>query len=452
MDIIKSTNLTKTIWQMAIPVMMQMILQSLLGFVDTGMIGRLGSEAIAGVSIANTIAFALVVIGNALSVSGQVIVTRYKGAGNHEKINQIIGQCLMIVGGISLVITVLLCLFGQQLLGVMGATDGTFRVANDYLSVLIFGIPFSMLSTMFFSIAIGLGHNKVPLYITIMTNGVNIVLNYILIFKIGLEAKGAAIATVISYILGFVFITLYYLLVNKIGLKYIHFKPSKKDVQEIFTIGIPAVVEALCVRLAFILYTRIVMGIGTIAMAAHTVANTAESISFMPGFAFGSIVITFVGQFIGAGQVEKAKESAKKIDRISMFIMGLFGVVFVVYPEIFIRLFSNEEEVIHLASKVLRVEGMAQIFFSRFNVYSGILKAYGQTKKVLFVSLIGLWCVRLPLSLILIKGFNMGLMGAWIPMFLDYFTKGIILTYLVKKLKWETSGSAIDVPRDAINV
>lgn len=450
-DVINTKNLNRTIWKMSLPIMLQMLLQSLLGFIDMGMTGRLGSETIAGISIANTVTISLIIIGNAFSISGQVLVTRYVGAKEVEKTKLSMGQNIVISLIVSIIIFIIFKIWGMGILIFMGAEGNALKISYDYLRVINYSIPATMISTMLFSFSRGMGNTKMPFYISVVMNILHFILNVFLIFEaqkysifgfqfqipgMGLKAVGAAIATSISNVASIIMVIYYYIIIQPLKLKIEHFKPNKDELKNVISLGGPAALEAFFVRFAFIIYTKIIMSLGTVSMAAHSVANTAESISFMPGYAFGTVVITFVGQFLGAKQIDKAKESMMRIDKISMLAMGTFGFIFVIYPQIFIRLFSNEKQVIELASTVLRIEGLAQIFFSRFNIYGGVLKAFGETKKVLYVSIIGLWGIRIPLTLLFIKVFKMNLIGAWIPMFLDYVVKGIIVTLMVKKVDW----------------
>lgn len=147
--------------------------------------------------------------------------------------------------------------------------------------------------------------------------------------------------------------------------------------------------------------------------------------------------ITLTGQFLGAGMPEMAEMSVNKTDRMARLFMGGAGLLFIIVPQLFINLFTTDNEVIKRASAVLRIEGFSQVFLARFYVYSGVLRGTGRTRDVLATSLIGVWCVRLVVYAIAMFILDAGLVGAWIAMFLDLFIRAIIITAKTKKNDWK---------------
>jgi len=124
-------------------------------------------------------------------------------------------------------------------------------------------------------------------------------------------------------------------------------------------------------------FTRIVVSLGSISLAAHAVAKTAEMVSYLPGMAFQIATITLAGQFLGKGKHDIAELSVKRTDMLARIFMRSFGVLFIIIPEMFVKSFTTDKEVIQLASTVLRIEGFSQIFLARFYVYGGLLRGIG---------------------------------------------------------------------------
>jgi Na+-driven multidrug efflux pump len=184
-------------------------------------------------------------------------------------------------------------------------------------------------------------------------------------------------------------------------------------------------------------FTRIVVSLGNVSLAAHAVAETAEMLSYLPGLAFQIATITLAGQFLGAGKPDIAESSVKKTDMLARIFMGSIGLLFILIPGMFVKLFTTDNEVIRLASTVLRIEGFSQIFLARFYVYGGLLRGTGNTKDVLITSFIGVWGIRLVVCAVAVYFFNAGLVGAWVAMFLDLFTRAFIITAKVKKGNWK---------------
>jgi len=249
--------------------------------------------------------------------------------------------------------------------------------------------------------------------------------------------KGAAIATLISRIWCVIGILIYYGIINKTTIQKKYLRPDKSMLKSIMRIGLPASFEQMIFRGGMLVFTRIVVTLGSVSLASHAVAETAEMISYLPGTAFQIAVITLVGQFLGAKKPDTAELCIKKIDMMARGFMGCLGLLFIAVPQMFVQLFTTDMEVIMLASTVLRIEGFSQVFLARFYVYAGVLRGAGKTKDVMEISIIGVWCIRIVICAIAVFILDRGLVGAWIAMFLDLFTRALIITVKKKKGEWK---------------
>ncbi len=438
-------NLNKTIFVLIIPVIIELLLETMIGYVNVSMLGRHGKNYLAAAEIANNLINTCLILANAFSLGGTVIITKYIGAEKSDKRNQAIAQTISIGLIFSLLFTLIYYLFSTNFLILMGAKDTSeatiLSYSKVYISVMTFSIPVLMFRQMFVGILRGMGKTKVPMYLSALNIVLNIIFNFVLIYDkvsifhidintLGLMIKGAALATFFSRSICLGLLILYFIKVSKFNIKLADFVFKKDIILGIFSVGIPTALEMMIFRGGMLYYLSMVTSLGPTETAAHSVANAAESISYTPGSAFNVVIVTLVGQFLGAKNYEMAKFCIKKIDRFAMIFMGSMGLCFFVFPQLFVGIFTDEPEVIELSSKVLRIEALAQISFARYNVYSGLMRTIGKSKHIFIVTTSGVWLIRIVTTFVLIKYTSLGLIGAWIAMCVDIIYRSLLITLL----------------------
>ena len=432
-----------TIIALALPAMIENILQVFIGVVDTYFIGKIGTEAIAGVGVTNLIMNIYIAFFIALGVGTTAIVSRNIGANNTENANDAVKQSVIMALGIGIVFGIINLVFSKKILLLLGAEERVLRYALPYFLSVAVPSVFLCLMMILSSALRGSGDTKTPMKVMIIANIINIILDYILIFGIfnfaGLGILGAGIATTISRVVGVI------LLLQKIN-SYktkIHinildkWNINKDILKSITRIGLPAAFEKLIMRFGQLVYGGMIIKIGTEAYAAHNIAGTIETFSYLPGMGFGVAAATLVGQSLGA----KKKDEAHKIGLISYFLatvfMILIGVIFYIFAPIFARLFSEDKEVIDLVVKVLRIIALFQPFLCMTLVITSILQGAGDTKFPMYSTLIGIWGVRVLGVYVLGIKLNMGLVGVWIAYALDLTVRGVILMIRFINGKWK---------------
>ena len=432
-----------TIIALALPAMIENILQVFIGVVDTYFIGKIGTEAIAGVGVTNLIMNIYIAFFIALGVGTTAIVSRNIGANNTENANDAVKQSVIMALGIGIVFGIINLVFSKKILLLLGAEERVLRYALPYFLSVAVPSVFLCLMMILSSALRGSGDTKTPMKVMIIANIINIILDYILIFGIfnfaGLGILGAGIATTISRVVGVI------LLLQKIN-SYktkIHinildkWNINKDILKSITRIGLPAAFEKLIMRFGQLVYGGMIIKIGTEAYAAHNIAGTIETFSYLPGMGFGVAAATLVGQSLGA----KKKDEAHKIGLMSYFLatvfMILIGVIFYIFAPIFARLFSEDKEVIDLVVKVLRIIALFQPFLCMTLVITSILQRAGDTKFPMYSTLIGIWGVRVLGVYVLGIKLNMGLVGVWIAYALDLTVRGVILMIRFINGKWK---------------
>ncbi|WP_018248636.1 MATE family efflux transporter [Orenia marismortui] len=437
------------ILKLAWPAVLRMFLQSVVGIVDVMMIGSLGAAALAAVDMSNRLMFVLIGALTALTIGSTALVARYTGAKNQEKANQVIVQS--IVSGIilSTLLAVLGIIFAEDLLRLMmilmeEVDNFVLRNGSVYLKIvfasMIFGLPLMIIN----ALLQGIGDMKTPLYIMVVTNIINTVCNYLLIFGIGffpeLGVAGAAIGTALGRVVG-ALIGFGVLIHGKAGIKIdlskVKFKLDLKVIKDIFIIGIPASIEQLIRQGSQIVYTLLIAGLGTITVAANAIIMNGQMIPIMIGFGFSMAATTLVGQSLGAQKEELAKEYGKQTAYLTMIIMGVISIPMFIWTTPIIKLFSDNLSVVSIAKPAMKISILMQPVFAILMVISGALRGAGDTKWTMYIIAIGNWGVRMLLSLLLGYYLGYGLIGFWIAMVIDIGVRTVLIMWRYSSDKWQ---------------
>lgn len=437
------SNKIKIVLALALPAMVENMLQVLIGVVDAYFVSRLGTEAIAGVGITNLIMNIYIAFFIAIGVGTTAIVSRNIGAGDTESANHSVKQSIIISLGIGLVSGIINLLFSRKLFSLLGAEERVMEYALPYFLIVAVPSVFLCVTMVLSSSLRGSGDTKTPMKVGLIANVINAVLDYVLIFGVlsfsGFGIIGAALATTISRIVGVVILLIK---LNdkkaKVSVKIIDkWKVDKKAMKSITRIGLPAAIEKLIMRTGQLVYSGMIIKIGTEAYAAHSIAGTIESFSYLPGFGFAIAASTLVGQNLGAEKPEEAQNYGLISNFLSTIFMVVVGGIFYIFAPFLAGIFTKDVEVSILVVKVLRIIALFQPFLCITFVITSALQGAGDTKFPMYSTLIGIWGVRVLGVYFLGIVLNMGLIGVWIAYAFDIFIRGIILMSRFMKGKWK---------------
>ena len=460
---IKTKTYLKDTFRVAIPSIIEHMANVVVGFADTMMVATLGTVATAAVGINSTITWFIISFSTLFAVGTTVQVAQSIGAGNNLRakrsaINGLAGGFL--AASVIFMIIFSLANFIPKWLGAETLILGN---AVAYLKIWTLAIVPMFLGRIASSILRGLGNTKVPMVVAFFINILNIFGNFFLIYKTriitipllnipikvwgaGLGVTGAAISTSISNSLGG--LILVYLLFNgsqtiKLELRDL-FKLERVLQKHIFKTGAPATGQDLVTNMGQVLYQKMVASLGTVQIAAHHLAITAESMSYMPASGFSVAATTLVAQALGAEKREDA-EGLARICFILSLVAGVFsGFMLYVFPRQLMSLFSQDLAVIEEGIGALRIIAFVQPIFSATIVLTGVLRGAGYTKIPLYAAIGGMWFVRLIAAFIFINIFNWGLKGAWLGMLLDLTTRFAIVFYIYNKKEWVNAEVVVD--------
>ncbi len=444
---------SKTILLLAWPTVMEQLLQTMVGYVDTAMVGSLGAWATAAVAINASLTWLINGLMNAATLGFSIQVARHVGNGDLELSRRIVRQAMLVLAAGGLGLTLFMQLLAGSLPVLLGAAPDVAPHAINYLRIISSVHLFSFSLVMCGGFLRCAGDTRTPLQINIMANLANVCGNFFLIFPsrtihiwgkdfyiwgAGLGVEGAAAATAFSILLAGTL--LFLVLFRKNGVLGLRIRGDyRKDnaiLKTAFDLGLPAALERVSNSSGQLVLTRLVAGLGTVPLAAYYLCNTLESISYLPGFGFAIAATTLVGQSLGAGEKELAKTYGKHCITYCTIMMGIAGCGLYVFARPLIGLFTPDIQVIALGIVGLRIMAFAQPFSGLGIVISGILRAGGDTKNPFLIMLSGMWLVRMCLVILLSYPLGLGIYGAWIAMIMDLIYRGVISYRLYRKGKW----------------
>lgn len=454
------SNLASSTLKLALPAIGEMLMQTLLGFADMAMVGSLGAAAIAAVGLSDMPMMTSMSFFASISVGTTALVARAIGAKKQDEANDVARQSLILSAIMSAMFVVIGLSLATPIVKLMGAEPDVIPISASYFRINAWGFPFMIVTMVMNGVLRGGGDTKTPMYINGLSNIVNIIGNFFLIYQsriidinipftnkgvsffvpgAGWGVDGAGIATTFSRLVGFIIIMIILLKGNKF-LKISFKEKLRIDTQiikRIFNIGIPAAVEQFLMRFGQLLFSRMVSSLGTITFAAHRITMTAESLSFNAGFGFALAATTLVGQYLGAEKPKLAEKSGFIAVKMGAILMAVVGVFFFIWPDYFLMIFTQDKEILSMARVCLRVVAISQPFLAAVMGFSGALRGAGDTRRVLVITLTGIWGIRLLFTYIFVMIFKWGLLGAWIAMSLDLVVRGVLYFFIFKGGKWK---------------
>lgn len=444
---ITSRMLYSDVVRIAWPSLIELTLTQLTSMVDLMMVGRLGPWAITAVGLTVQPKFLLMTMFVAMNVGSTALVARYRGAGEPDKANEILRQGLLLTFVLSLLASVLGYIYAEPLIRFMGAADAETLVGGTtYLQIQMIGFVVMALTSTITATLRGVGSTRVAMIYNLVSNVVNVILNYLLInghwgFP-RLELAGASLATIIGQ--GVAFILALRVILR--GDHYLHlrfrsgcFRPQWHHLRNIFDIGIPAMVEQLVMRAGIIVYARTVASLGTLVYATHQIAMNIQAMSFMTGQAFAVSATSLVGQSLGKKRPDMAESYSNHTRRLGMTISLILAGIFFFFGRQIVTLYSDDPVIIAQGARILKLVALIQPFQSSQFILAGALRGAGDTRATAVITFLTVLLVRPGLALLTINRFGWGLDGAWIALVADQLLRSLLVLIRYNSGKWKTS-------------
>ena len=422
---------------LSIPSILAQISATVMFFIDASMVGHLGAKASAAIGLVETTGWLMGGLGSAANMGFSVQVAHFIGANDMEAARRVLRQSIVCCMVWALVISLTALCVSPYLPYWLGGNDEIARDASLYFA--IFGLSgiFFQMEGLAGSMLKCSGNMKIPSALNIGMCVMDVVFNYIFIYILGMGVMGAAMGTGLAMLMT-ACAMMYFLLVKSKMLSLVgrpgSFKPKEDTIRTAVKIGAPMGLQHMLMGGAYIVSTLIVAPLGTIAIAAHSLAITVESLCYMPGYGIAEAATTLVGQGIGAGQRLLTRSFARMSVALGISVMTVMGVLMWIFAPELMGLMSPVEEVITLGTQVLRIEAWAEPMFAAAIVCNGVFIGAGDTIIPAAMSLVSMWAVRLTLAATLAPKY--GLKGVWTAMLTELLFRGSIFLIRLFKSRW----------------
>ena len=424
----------RLIVSLSIPSILAQLSATVMFFIDAAMVGHLGAKASAAIGIVETTGWLLGGLASAANMGFSVQVAHAIGANDFKRARQVLRQSL--VCGIiwALSITTIAISISSPLPYWLGGSAEIAHDATLYFAIFsAFGIFFQM-EGLAGSMLKCSGNMKIPSALNILMCLMDVVFNYIFIYILEMGVAGAAIGTGLAMVIT-ALLMLYFLLYRSDILKLKgrpgSFRPKSDVVGNAFRIGGPMGLQHILMGSAQVVSTVIVAPLGTVAIAAHSLAITVESLCYMPGFGIAEAATTLVGQSFGARKRQLTQSFANMSTGSGMIVMTLMGILMYVFAPELMALMTPVDEIIGIGAQCLRIEAFAEPMFAAAIVCNGVFIGAGDTLRPAIMSLLSMWGVRLTLAALLATTY--GLPGVWVAMAIELTFRGFI--FLVRQLR-----------------
>lgn len=444
MNFLPVNSYYKKIFRIALPAIAGLSTQMVVSLVDTAMVGRLeeAKYALAAMGIGVLATWALVSFFSSLATGTHVIVARKFGEKDYEGCSMALSNSLMIGFSIGIIVAAVGLLASDDIAHFFAADPTVGKYAGEYIFYRFIGIPFFLISVSYRGFFFGISKTKIFMISGIVTNLLNIIFNYILIYgnfgapRMGLA--GAGLASSLATLFDF-FFYLIVLLLPSYRQQFRNFRNFKLDfnlIKTIYRISLPVSLQNVFILIGFLIFVIITGLIGVQEQAATQAVISTLFISFLPCFGFGIAVQTLVGNNLGAGNITRAKIFGFETAKIATYYTISLGLIYIFLPQFVLLLITNNKSIITTAMPVLRVAGFAQIFYATGVVLANGLQAAGKTVFVMKAEVITNLFIFVPLAYFMGVFLHLGLVWAWtaLPVYIIIYSTVIYREF--KKGRW----------------
>ncbi|MBB2182411.1 MATE family efflux transporter [Lachnospiraceae bacterium MD1] len=435
----------KDLIKLIIPLIIEQVLAVTVGMADSMMVARVGETAVSGVSLVDSLNVLLIGLFSALATGGAVVSSQYLGHKDEDNACVAGEQLIAITFMISLVLMVLTFALGKYALILLFGDVETAVMANAriYLFYSAMSYPFIAVYNACAALFRSMGNSKISMITSAIMNLINIIGNAILIFGFDMGVAGAAIATLISRI----FAAMIMLILLKNTNLPIHIQALRSlrinfsMIKRILRIGVPNGMENSVFQIGKILVQGITASLGTSAITATAIAGNVGGLGVLPGSAMSLALITVVGRCVGARDYDGVKLYTKKLIKIAYIVMGILNIMIIIMIPLILKLYSLTEETGSIASELITYHCiLSSLIWPLSFSLPNALRAANDVKYTMWVSMISMWIWRIAFSYILAITLEIGVLGVWIAMTIDWLFRSICFVVRFRKEKYRSMG------------
>lgn len=423
-----SFKMLPEILSLALPTMFEQLLQTAVQYIDTAMVGSLGTQATAAVGSTTTVNWLIGSTVSAIGVGFLAVIAQSFGAGDKVKARKTAGQAVFTVIAVGLFFTVVTVLLSSKIPVLMHVDYEIRDISARYFLILYTPMLFRTASIIFGTLLRAVGDTKTPMKVGIFVNIINMVLNFLLIYPTrtisikntsyqiigaGMGISGAATASAIAYTFGGIAITVMLFRHKEISPKGQSIKPDMNMLKPCIRIAFPNMLQRFATSLGYVAFAAMINSLGETSTAAHTIANTVESLFYIPGYGMQAASSALAGSAWGAGDKRKLNQTAKTILPLEVTLMIFSGGMLFISAPYLMCIFSEDAEVIALGTTVLRMVAVSEPFYGVPIVIEGLMQGLGKTVAPFIYNVLGMWCIRIVGTYVCTQIWGYGLISAW---------------------------------------
>ena len=417
-------DMLPAIFALAWPTMLEELLQTAVQYIDTAMVGSLGTQATAAVGATSTVNWLVSSTIAALGIGFLSYVSQACGAGDRSKVGRTSAQAVLTVLVCGLFFTGLTLGLSRYVPVWMQVDPEIQSLTARYFFILYTPMLFRTATIIFGTLLRSVGDSKTPMRVGLLVNILNVILNVLLIYPTrtwfglgiwgaGLGVIGAALASAISFTAGGICISVALWRHPVITPRGNSFRPDFEILKPCLKVALPNALQRFGTSLGYVAFASMINSIGDVATAAHTIANTVESAFYIPGYGMQTAAATLAGNALGARDNRRAGKLAQMIIFVETVLMILSGGLLFVFAPQMMGLFSRDAQVILLGSVVLKMVALSEPFYGVAIIIEGMMHGMGNTMLPVLFSISGMWGIRIVGTFLCTQIFGMGLVSAW---------------------------------------
>ena len=441
-------ELAAPILSLALPTMLEQFLATAVQYIDTAMVGTLGTHATAAVGATATVNWLINGTVSAIGVGFLSYISKACGAGDRDRAKRAAAQAVLVTLIVGIGFTVLALALSTRVPVWMRADPSIQELASQYFFVMYTPMLARSAILLFGNLFRAVGDSKTPMRVGLMVNLINVAGNLLLIYPTrvwhgltlygaGWGGVGAAAASAAAYFVGGIVITVALWRHPRISPRGFSLKPESAILRPCLQVALPNALQRFATSLGYVAFAAMVNSLGETATAAHTIANTVESAFYVPGYGMQMAAATLAGNALGAGEHKKINHLAGMLLTLEVAMMVVSGGLLFLFAPNMMGLFSADAAVIALGAVVLRMVAVSEPFYGVSIILEGMMQGMGQTMLPFVIGVTGMWGVRIVGTFLCTQIFGMGLISAWACMIAHNLLIFVLLTACYRTGRWK---------------
>ena len=420
----------KDLAKLLLPLIVEQLLAVLVGMADVVMVAAVGETAVSGVSLVDSISILIIQMLAALATGGSVVCAQYIGKKQPENACEAAGQLILVTTMVSVVIAVIALIGNRHLLAmIFGKVENSvMENAQIYFWLSALSYPFLAVYNSCAALYRAMGNSKVSMYASLVMNAINIAGNAICVFGLHMGVEGVGIPTLVSR--AFAAILMLFLIhrpQNVIRIRNLQeLRFNGRMIKDILKVGVPNGMENTMFQFGKLFLQSLVSSLGTVAIASYAVASNLVTFEYLVGNAIGLGIITIVGQCVGAGEWEQAKQYTKKLVLVNYAALVVICSLMILFRNQVVGIYNLSPEATRTSAEMLFAHSLAMVVWPLAFTIPYSLRASFDAPFTMYVSVASMWIFRIASAYFFVKVLNLGVMGVWYGMYIDWVFRGLL--------------------------